>query len=190
MLKKIQRWYWRTLPYDWRPGQLWYRLICWVWHRYTTVKPRYLDHTWCDRCTSLPHTMFEILSEFVEKECSPGNIEWYGEYGHVITVNGTEKFVRDEIQDLYNWWHKVWNQEYGQVSDMLWKEAEKHSPVSEWLPTKDSDLYEYNPQFASEPDAKIYRLLLNALRELEIRMEKESQLYLHRLVNVIPYLWT
>lgn len=134
--------------------------------------------------------MFEILSDFVENECSPGDVEWYGEYGHTLTVNGNEKFVRDEIQDLYNWWHKVWNQEYGQVSDMLWEEAIKHAPFDEWLPIKDSDLDEYTPQFASEEDAEIYRQQLDALNKLEICMEKDLQRYLHRLVNVIPYLWT
>ena len=76
--------YWHTVPYDWRPGQIWCRLKCWAWKRYTTVKPRYLDHTWCDRCDLLPHMMFEILCDFVEKECSPGCVEWYGEHGHKL----------------------------------------------------------------------------------------------------------
>lgn len=69
MLDKLRNFYWRLIPYDWRPGQLLYRMKCFFFKRYTTVKPRYLPHTWCDRTAVLPHMMFEILSQFLEKEC-------------------------------------------------------------------------------------------------------------------------
>jgi len=134
--------------------------------------------------------MFEILSQFVEQECSLAHVEWYGEYGVKTTVNGEEKYVRDEMQDLYDWWHQVWNQEYGQVSDILWKEAKRHSPHVEWIPIEDTDLYEWNPQFAVEKDAQCYHKCLDALNKLEAIMEKKLQKQLHRLINIIPYMWT
>lgn len=190
LFTKLRNWYWRIWPYDWRPGQIWYRLKCWAWYRYTTIKSRYLDHTWHDRRNIVPHTMFEILSQFIEQECSPGHVEWYGEYGHKITVNGEEKYVRDEMQDLYDWWHQVWNQRYEQVSDILWTEALKHRPRADFVPIEGTSLYELNSQFATEDDALCYNKCFDALNKLEANMERKLQEQLHRLVNLIPYMWT
>ena len=73
--QKLKRLYWKTIPYDWRPGQIWYRLTCFLWKRYTTVKPRTLPyHTWCDRDVLMVHCMFEILCRFIEGE-KPA--EWF-----------------------------------------------------------------------------------------------------------------
>ncbi len=66
----LDRWhdcYW-IIPYDWRLGQIWYKFSCRFWHKYSTVKPRTLGHTWVDRDNLLAHTSFEILSDFVENE--------------------------------------------------------------------------------------------------------------------------
>ena len=134
--------------------------------------------------------MFEILSQFIERECSPSDIEWYGEYGRKITINGEEKYVRDEMQDLYNWWHYVGNQALDQVRDILWSEALKHRPHTNSIPIEDTDLYEQRLQFATEEDAICYYQYLDALYKLDARMEEDLQERLHRLVNLIPYLWT
>ena len=178
----IKHLYWKIIR---RPGEIWYKFKC-FFKRYTTIKPRYLDHTWHDRSYLLPHMAFEILSQFIEKECSPGYIEWYGEYGHKIN----DKYVRDEMQDLYDWWHQVYNKEYHEVSKMLWAEAEKHEPHPYWVPIEGLDLYEWDPQFKTEEDAQLYRQGLNALNKLDRRMDQDLQERLHRLVDIIPYLWT
>lgn len=198
---KIQYAYWSILPYDWRPGQMWYRFKCFVWHRYTTIRPRYLGHTWCDRRCLVPEMMFEILSEFLEKECSPGHVEWYGEYPHMVTVDGVEKNVMDEMKDLAAWWHQVWHKERGETEEILWKEVRKHEPTSfcqPYTPTKDDpdfvycgeQLYEYKLQFKTEEDDAVYHKCMDALNKLDAIMEKELAARLHRLVNVIPYMWT
>jgi len=116
----MRRVYHRIIPHDWRPSEIWYRLKCWGWKRYTTVKPRSLDHRWCDRSQLLPLTMFEILAQFVEKELGGEDLsksvvnwgenlpreEWdvkFPGHPHRITVNGEEKLVIHEILDLYRW---------------------------------------------------------------------------------------
>ena len=58
--------YYDLVPYEYRPRQIWYVFKCWDWNRYTTVKPRYLGHTWTDRDNLLLHMSFEILSNYVE----------------------------------------------------------------------------------------------------------------------------
>ena len=188
MIDKIKRYYWQQWPYDWRPGQAWYRLKCFVWHRYTTVKPRNMAHTWCDRCELLPHMMFEILQQFIEEECSPGHIEWYGEYGHKLD-NG--KYVMDEMKDLAHWWAVVWSKEQQEINDIFWKEAEKHSPVDTFKPCEDNKhLVVWVSTFANDDDRDIYKLCRCACNKLERSMEAEKTARLHRLVTVIPYMWT
>jgi len=133
--------------------------------------------------------MFELLCQFVERECSPGHIEWYGEYGHKITVECTEKYVIDEMKDLIAWWHQVWNKEVEEVEDMLWTEALRHSPISDFVPLSDH-LVEWKPQFANDHDEEVYRCCVMACNKLERIMNKALEERLHRLVNIIPYMWT
>jgi len=186
--EKIKYAYWRHWPYDWRPHQIWYRLKCFLWHRYTTVKPRYLAHTWCDRDTLLAHMMFEILSDFIEKECSPGHVEWYGEHGHKIEVAGEEKYVRDEMQDLYDWWHVVCQTEYPEVDDLLWAEANKHRPTRNLR--QEGEFSVWDPQFPIEEDKELWNNCVRATSKLEQMRVTDLQRRLHRLINVMPYMWT
>jgi hypothetical protein len=179
-IDKIKEGYWSIVPYDWRPVEMWYRFKCWAWGRHTTIKPRYLGHVKYDRCTVLPHMMFEILCQFVEQECSPSPCEWYGEYGPKITINGKEKFVMDEMKDLIAWWHDVWNKEVGEVEDILWAEAEKHPSVFETQGAK----------FPTEEDRAIYKTCLMACSNLEHNMMGALEARLHRLVNVTYYFST
>lgn len=176
--------YWK-IPYNWRLGQLWYHLKCYLWHRYTTVKPRYLDHTWCDRCAMMPHMMFEILSQFIEKECLPGHVEWYGEYGH--KVDGV--YVRDEMQELYDWWHLVYNKACPEVNELLWESCTKYKPIETWV-SIDNEYDEYAPTWASEEDKEFYHLYLDAINKLEAKMEQELQANLRKIIPLIPYMWT
>jgi hypothetical protein len=187
---KIKNYYWQLWPYNWRPLQVWYRLKCLMWHRYTTTRSRYHGHTWVDKTELVPHAMFELLSKFIEQECSPGHVEWYGEWGHKITVDGEKKYVRDEMQELYDWWHTVWNKEYQEVDDMLWAEARKHSPIPTGVPWY-RDLTVWEPTFATLEDGGIYKRCIRGINKLEHKMKREAlEARLHRLVNIIPYLWT
>ncbi len=192
-IDKITYAYWKILPYDWRPGQIWYRFKCLAWHRHTTVKPRYLHHTWCDRCELLPHMMFEILDRFVADECSPGYVQWYGEDGHKITVNGEEKFVLDEMKDLVAWWNDVWNGEWEEVSDILWAEARKHDPETEWTPCGDeeeSGMSYWDPQFRETEDGELWHRCVGAVNKLTRIMHKAREERLHRMIAILPYMWT
>jgi len=187
LLDKIKNYYWQLWPYNWRPGQVWYRLKCFVWHRYTTVKPRYLPHTWMDRCEIMPHVMFEVLCQFLEKECNPGNKEWYGEHGRKLDSG---KYVMDEMKDIAEWWTGVWNKAYPEVCDQLWKEANKHPPVSEFEPCDDNPhLVSWDLKFANDNDDEIYHRCLSALNKGERAMEEQRIEMMHRLVTITPHLW-
>ena len=181
-----------NISYDWRPKQIWYWLKCFCWHRYSTIKPRYLDHQWCDRRELVPELMFEVLSQFIEQECSPGHVEWYGEYGHKVMVDGVEKYVRDEMQSLYDWWHKIYKQEYPKVCDILWDISSGHKPEDEWKPIEwnGETVFEWLQHHKSPDDEAIYDRCLELVREVEAAMDQELTKRLHRMVNIIPYMWT
>jgi hypothetical protein len=138
----------------------------------------------------MPNMMFEMLCQFIEKECSPGNIEWYGEGGHKFTVNKVEKYVMDEMKELVEWWHKVWNKEYQEVSDMLWAEAGLHSPTREFVDVPGTTYIEWLPEFETEEDETIYNNCVMAVNKLERNMHKALEDRLHRIIPLIPYMWT
>lgn len=166
---KICLFYWGMVPYDYRPGQIWYRFKCWLWKRYSTIKPRYLPHTWCDRVELLPHMMFEVLSQFIEKECSPGMVDWQ-KSGHSVIVDGKEVNVRDEMQDLYDWWHQIYNKEYPERMKQIYAESEHE----EWPPNKP-----ITEDFWTRRASR-----------LETKMENELMTRMIRLCKVQPYMWT
>jgi hypothetical protein len=193
LCNKIKYWYWKNIPYQFRPSEMWYTLKCFLWKRYTVIKPRYLPYTWCDRVDVLPHMMFEILSQFIEQECSPGHVDWEGT-GHMVVVNGESVNVRDEMQELYDWWHNVYMKEYEEVNKILWKEAEKHNPI-ECEDEEEYDeilgkIYIWNQHFKTTEDKELYHKCLKASNKLETIQNKDLLSRMHRVVNLTNYLWT
>lgn len=77
-------------------GHLWYKFKCWIWYRYSTVKPRYLFHTWIDRDVLLLHCSFEILCKFVEEELYQDIVDWDSDEEH--------KNAKKNMLELYYWW--------------------------------------------------------------------------------------
>lgn len=188
--------YWDIVPYNWRPMEIWYRIKCFCWKRYTTVKSRHLSHQWCDKTELIPYTLFEMLEDFVEKECSPGHIEWYGQYGHKVLVGMEYKYVRDEMTDLLKWWNEVYIpytkgehpeqirlQELQKEYNDLWDKF--------WFPTDNKYLTAFDPEKALGPEK--YQKYLAASKEqwkFEDEMEKELNAMCHRIINIRESLWT
>ena len=106
--------YWRLVPYDWRPSQIWYRFKCWAWHRYTTVHPRTLPwHTFTDRDKVLLHCCFEILSQFVEREMPADSKKDHQDEPWA----GQDRAVRE----LYRWW----KEDFPTLDDANTREADE-----------------------------------------------------------------
>ena len=144
------------------------RLASWFkWH--TTIKPRYLGHTYCDTVILMPHMMFELLSRFIEVEAD--DVVWYHE--HATLIDGRN--IRDEMQELYDWWHNTYIKEYPEIEDIIFKELEKHSPLS---------IFGYQ----TNEDKIISRCLLAALNKLEMIRENDLEIKMIRLVKITKYL--
>ena len=135
--------------------------------------------------------MFELLSQFIEKECCPGYIDWYYQDeiypGQKIVLDGEEKWIRDEMQDLYEWWHKVYNKEYEEVNDILWKEIESHPHGVNLIKYPFTDGFW---GFETEEGRRVFRTNMEAIKKLEEKMEKDLDNNLYRLLNIRNYMWT
>ena len=199
---KLFHWSYKVWPYRWRPRELWYRFKCRVWHRYTTVKPRTLPwHTWTDRSTLLPHCMFEILTQFIEGECSPGIIDWEGS-GHMIPgPDGNEVNVRTVMRELYDWWDK--RPEDTEFSDRtIYDEYEKTWARMDALsklrsrPCEDGEYHEiyteyFCPEGQSVEDAAAeYHDLMKHCNELRNKDQELLICNMQKLCQLQPYLWT
>lgn len=192
MLERLRSTYMSLVPYRLRPKQLWYRFKCWAWHRYSTVRVRALPHTWVDRCELMPQVMFQILSDFIEKECSPGHVEWYGEYSHTITVGGKVVNVRDEMQNLYDWWHNDYLKNRDKCYDLYFDFCDKHMKRDEIEHESEEHgtLFEWVEVWDTPENEEIGEVMWEAARKREVQYVEELNTRLHRLVNVIPYMWT
>ena len=215
---KIKYYYWKKVDHNWRPGQLYYRAKCFLFKRYSTVKSRYLPHTWTDRSELLLYTSFEILSQFIEKECNPGIVDWYYEGGHKILVDGEMKNVRDEMQDLYDWWQscnkdvkesiyekdnvgcdKITPSDYKSLLDptfneyheLLWNLCKSEEIKRQDIPilNKEGKVYAYKWHTEYKDEEK-YREYLFAAVEVEKRHSEYVNNMLKRLVNCREYMWT
>jgi hypothetical protein len=199
LLDKIKYKYWSIVPYEWRPGQLWYKFKCWAWKRHTTIKPRYLPHTWIDRCDILPHVMFEVLSQFIEQECSPGIVDWDWDGEHKI-VSGKPWSpelqdspdavnVRKEMQFLYDWWHQKYNKEYQKKEEELWDHISSLHIKSddEWVDTGHGTM-RYEPKYSVSIE-EANRLSKEAL-DFENSVDVELEQMMVRLIHLRRMLWT
>lgn len=121
----IRSFYWRTIPYEYRPNILWYKFTCWAWFRYTTIKPRKLGHTFCDKKELLHHVIFEVLCEFVENEIKPKTMtkndwEWQKENNPAFYK------AWKEAVSIYNWWVKqpIYGIEFNE--DYTWQKEDAY----------------------------------------------------------------
>ena len=204
LLEKTLDTYYSLVPYHLRPGELVYRFKCWAWHRYSTVKPRHLPHTWVDRSHLMPHMMFEILSDFIEKECDEDcHVDWEAS-GHMVEVDGKQVNVRDEMQDLYDWWHQDYLKNRDNIYDEWHEHREQHvrdvftrvdQDTADWVKSVDpeadeDDLEEWTNEYSSEEARIENERLFKEAGERETFYIEELNRRLHRLVNVISYMWT
>lgn len=189
MLNKFKQFYWSIVPHRLRPKELWYRFKCWAWYRYSTVKPKTLPNTWVDRCELLPHIMFQVLSDFLEKECGKNcHVEWYGEHPHLVKVNGKMVNVRDEMQDLYDWWHNDYLINRDHIYDAWHEHREKH--VKDIFTPIERDLEGWTTEYSKPEEEKESNRLFAEASAREEFYCLELKRRLHRVVNVIPYMWT
>ena len=177
-----------TIPFEYRFGPVWQRVKDFCWYRNSTIKPRTLDHSWCDRRELLLHMSMEILGQFIEKECSPGHVLWYGDGGPKIG----DKFAMDEMKEIWNWWNITYQKEYPETTDALWNLISDCAPAIEHrkLDPPLAHLKRMVFHFKDDKHEAKYRALTEQARELEQKIEDQSDEMLQRLAAVRQYMWT
>ena len=97
--ESVQCLYWRTIPYDYRPGQLWYWLKCRLYKKFNQVNIKSLTYTYNDPEHVLEHAIFQVLVDFIEKE---------DPFNHFDTENSHHKNEWAELKELYLWWKNLY----------------------------------------------------------------------------------
>lgn len=176
--------YWSIIPFDYRPGNLWYELRCFLFKRYCTIKPRWLGYTWMDRGDLMPYLMFEVLCQFIEHECSPGCVEWYGEYGPKVIPGKPYEYtdrespeavyVMDELLALRDWW----------VNDYLVNHENCYDKWHQWMSDNRGGRYN-NSERCSEEE-----MLFNEALEKETKYDRDLIVNMQRLAVLTPFMWT
>lgn len=107
-IKRKRSWWHRIKEYFlWsKAHDLWYGFKCWAWGRYSTVRPRWLPHTYVDPDVLLAHCMFEILGRHLE--------EMRGLWDY---DNGNDQRTPQELEMIEHW--KWWTETYLK-SDEQW----------------------------------------------------------------------
>lgn len=172
LFSKIRSLYWQIWPYDYRPFEVWYRLKCFCWHRYTTTQPRTMPwHSWTDRCDLLPHTIMEIFCQFWEKEVNGGHVDWQAS-NHTIKINDKEVNVYDVWQDIYIWWNDRYLKLYDKTNEEWFQFYEQHAK-SEFTPIPNSQLLSWDTKYDSEENKQECDRLFNEYQNLEQKLEEE-----------------
>lgn len=179
--EKFQDLYW-LIPYDYRIENIWYRLRCRFWYKYTTIKSRELGNTYCDTVELLPYTVFEIFCRFMENEVKgPCHIDWTC---HKIEHKGNQVPVDSVWWECYEWWNNVYLTEedssYSEWHDFL----DKHR-----IHRSDFDSY-FNPKFDTEENERIANKIFKECQEKELKRMQELEDWLILLVKTRNLMWT
>ena len=87
------------------------------------IKLRYLNKKlWYDCDTVLEHTSFEILCRFIDKECSPGIVNWDNVYHN---IEGKEIHVITKLREIKDWWIRRNNKPYKRLKKIVNKIKKK-----------------------------------------------------------------
>ncbi len=163
-----------------------------------------MDHTWCDRDTVLPHMIFEILAKFIDNECSPGHVVWYGEHGHKIIpgvnyncykdedINHPDAvYVLDYMKDLRCWFYDTYIKEIDITHDEWYDFHSKHCTVKfESIKKESGNWSKMNFIYDSPENEKQDKELLHAGEEKEKELIQELENKMIEVIKIRDHMWT
>lgn len=153
-----------------RVHERWYGFKCRWLKKYNRLHIRTLPPTWTDRSDMLPHAMFQILTDFIDKE-KP--FEYF---------DTEDKYHRNEWQELkglYDWWHSV----YLKFDPMEGYDTDKATPRDELFAPTEDGMYTMR---CNEYDTEFFM----RVRLADDEMEKVLGEKMSRLCALRGMLWT
>lgn len=177
---KVPFWMFR-LPSKYR--YIKYSIINWL-ERPNRIEPRTLGTNYIDKVELLPHVLFELLQQFVEKE-KLDSIEWSC---HPIYINGNVWNPREVWEYLLKWWkHYLIREKL--IYSSWYKFYSEHSTCTT-KPCENPKLVSWELEWDSEENEKIAAKLFKRASNKEIALQKELQDNLKLLIDTRPYMWT
>lgn len=175
-INKIQKKYWKIVPYDYRPGQLWYRLKCRLWHRYNVVYVKTLPSTWVDRDHLLLHAAFQILVDFIEREDPVNTINiWYSDEWYP-----SREAEWMELYGLYSWWI------YEYPNPQHDKTLEKYHAI----PSKEDDDNFFHSIYQNKQDEELAEQIFKQYMPESEAFDAKVDENLAKLISLRGHLWT
>jgi len=139
----------------------------------------------------LLHASFEILTQFIEKECSPGHVEWYGDGAHQVMVKGVMENVMDEMKELYYWWNTVYLKEYPSLMDELWDAVDGPKMLCvEFEGMSDHTAGKLEMVYRNDEHRASHKVHMDKIHETEQHMDEKAEEMLKRLAAVRLWMWT
>jgi hypothetical protein len=133
--------------------------------------------------------MFEILSQFIEKECEPEEIIDWDASGHTIKYHGKPTNVRKVMQELYDWWHNDYNKLRKEKEDEIWNKVVKYMPKPSFV-EKEDGIFTLNTKYKSSWYKKQYKKYSKLNIKLEYDYHKMLIENMKTLCELMPYMWT
>jgi len=162
----------RFLPHDYRPKELWYKLKCLCWKRYSTVKPRWLPHTWIDRGDLLHYIAFELLVQFLDNEA------------HIILWEADERYYDyQEMLRLRDWWENRYLKADKLIEHLyLYQQIDPSEDVLEPIP---------NTNFYKMREPTVERKeIWNEINRINAQLSAELEANLAILINLRYLMWS
>lgn len=193
MFEYLREYYWNIVPWDYRPSNIIYRLKCFFWHRYRTVKPRTLPgQVWVDREELLIHCCFEILTQFMEKELKGYREEDWAYYykrrpDELVEFGGHKKDPYYVLDYLKRWW-AFYIEKVEKLGDAWDKFNEQHRKDGT-NPVENTDLVSWEPVWDLPENEEISRVMFKRYAKKSQKLEQELDNNLVLLIKLRKYLW-
>ena len=142
----------------------WNYFKCWAYKHFNRLHIKSLPPTWQDRDVLIEHAMFQILTDFIEKEKPDDLIDW--------DATPECRAARDKMQELYEWWHTVYLK-FDSIDGFEDTKASKNRFSGGKL-----QFNKYERKFFDEANRK------------EDEMRKQLTIKMKELVDLRGYLWT
>jgi len=159
-----------------------------TWNRYHVLKMRYLKPGWHDEDELLIHSMFEVLSQFVDGENEYHIVDW--------SSDPLQEHAWEEMNILYEWWKQRQKCDYNNPlfkSDVKAPSIKKGKPTGKYINpiTKKEEQY-FKMEFShqSPEEAKIWNKACEDSWIFEEKCDKEDEEMMIRLIKIKQYLWT
>ena len=159
-----------------------------TWNRYHILKMRYLKPGWHDEDELLIHSMFEVLSQFIEGEDKYKIVNW--------DSNPQHKQAWKEMNELHKWWIKRQKRE----SDNPILQPNIKSPSMKFTPTEKKWI---NPEtkkeegtsrmdfvYKSKKDKARWKKACKDCTKWEEKCFNEDTEMMIRLIKIRPFMWT